>query len=154
MSKQAEQAAREAEQATIKLQAKALAAMAAGEVDPTTVKTEPKPVKVYVRLGDDEHERTIAFRIPDGMDPIDLLERGATIDGNQAILTVEWVDAWVSPDGESSGGDCYTCPNVNSDISRGTFGSFSGKSMARVLGDCQRGLVRFFKERGYTVQFA
>jgi len=103
---------------------------------------ELPPVKVYTRLGDDERERTIAFKIPSGMDPMDLLERGATIDGNQAVLTVALDYPAYQPNPE------YTCPDLNDGQ------NYTGMSMTRVLGDCQRGLVKFFRERGYTVEFA
>jgi hypothetical protein len=117
---------------------------------PLREETAPSPtIRVFVRLGNDEHERTIAFRIPDGMDPMDLLDRGATIDGNQAVLSVAW-EPECGPDG--AGG--YVCPDLNV-VNNGTWDEdFFGKSMTRVLGDCQRGVVKFFKERGYTVQFA
>lgn len=109
----------------------------------------PKVVKVFVRLGDNDGERTIAFRIPNEMDPLDLLDRGATIDGNQAVLSVVWDGEW----GPNSDGG-YVCPDLNQANIGVWTDEFSGKSMNRVLGDCQRGLVRFFKERGYRVQFA
>lgn len=117
---------------------------------PPAPAVEPlKIVKVFVRLGDSDGERTIAFRIPDSIDSMDLLDRGATIDGNQAILPLAWDD-----DVDGAGNGAYTCPDLNI-INNGTiYEDFTGKSMARVLGDCQRGLVRFFKEHGFRVQFA
>src|SRR5690348_12779427 len=120
--------------------------------------TPPEPtVKVYVRLGDNEQERTIAFRIPEKMDPMDLLERGATIDGNQAILTVAWDwDVYADPQGREQG--AFTCPDLNDRFTisgqPASFGDFEGRSLTRVLGDCQRGLVKFFKDRGFKVQFS
>lgn len=106
----------------------------------------PKIVKVWVRLGpnENENERTLAFWIPDGIDPTELLEQGAAIDGTQAVLAVAWDDAA----GGFQGGGAYTCP----DLTDG--GVFENKSLSRALGDGQRALVKYLATKGYKVQFA
>ncbi len=113
----------------------------------TTVPTPTKPVvKIYVRLVDnDENRRSVAFRIPEGIDSLDLLERGFALDGNQAIFTVgPYIDH--GPLGARS---CFS-QSI-------TFGLEGGDelydSLTEALRAAQRSLVKFLREQGFEPQF-
>jgi hypothetical protein len=127
---------------------------AADRDEPTQVAASMAPqaeaIKVYVRLGDNESERTISFRIPENVDPLDLLERGATIDGNQAMISAGY-DA-VASENEELGRriPVYSCPDLSAPDNE----DYKATSLVRVLGHCQRSLVRYLKSLGYQVEFA
>jgi hypothetical protein len=90
-----------------------------------------KPVVVIrTRLGaaDDDSSREISFRIPDDVDPFELLELGWAIDGNEAAFTVQY-----DPEDEHFSGIPY-----------------GGISLTAALADTQKSLVAWLRERGYT----
>ena len=95
-------------------------------------------VQVFVRLGGsgadrDDSVREISFRIPEGIDPLELLDQGFAIDGRNASFTVacdENVDVWYAP----------------FDVVATT--------MNRALAESQQALVKYLRERGFTPQFA
>ena len=101
------------------------------------VSTSVNPVvKIYVRMGDErkEDERIISFRIPVGIDPMELLENDFAIDGNTAMFTIAPLP----------GGDGYDCP----------FNLMCGTTMTGSLRATQRTLVDYLREKGFEPQFA
>jgi hypothetical protein len=94
-------------------------------------------VKIYVRLGTDSNERVVSFRIPEGLDPLELLDLGLTLDGNQAAFAVSRV-------GSDPEKVWYQSPLVES----------LNRSLTGALGDAQRELVKYLREKGFTPQFA
>jgi hypothetical protein len=99
-------------------------------------------VKIYVRLTEradklDADERLISFRIPEGVDPMELLDEGFAIDGNQAVFTV----AEVFDEGTEH--PCFDAP----------FGE-RGETLSRALATAQRELVSYLREHGFQPQFA
>ena len=114
-------------------------AQASSPNDPPAAETADKPVvQIFVRLGGsgadrDDSVREISFRIPEGIDPIELLEQGFAIDGRNASFTVacdENIEVWYAP----------------FDVIATT--------MNRALAESQQALVKYLRERGYTPQFA
>jgi hypothetical protein len=89
--------------------------------------SQSETVVVYVRLcgdGRSDECRELSFQIPDGISQIELLEEGWAIDGNSATSSV--VD--YEEDGQ------YV-------------------PLSRVLRMRQLNLVKWFKKRGYEVEF-
>ncbi len=110
------------------------------------METTTRPtVRIYVRLGagDDDSSRNISFRIPEGLDPMELLDRGIALDGNQALLTVA----------EVRGQDQY---GNQVQPFEAAFASplGAGDTFAEALADTQRNLVTLLRERGFEPQFA
>lgn len=97
-----------------------------------------KLVTIYVRRGEKDQERTIAFRIPERINSLDLLEQGFALDGNQAIFTVGWVY-----DENVPGSGYYDAP----------FGKY-GETLSSALNTAQRELVRYLREQGFEPKFA
>jgi len=95
-------------------------------------------VKIYVRLGESDRERVVSFRIPDGIDPLELLERGLALDGNQAAFSV------TESDGDPEEGIGFGSPLIE----RGN------RTLTGALGDSQRALVAFLRDRGFEPLFA
>lgn len=77
----------------------------------------------------------ISFRIPEGIDPMGLLEHEFALDGNQALFTVTEVR-----DGQEVYFDAQ-------------FGEFA-ETLSRGLSLTQRKLVTYLRERGFEPQFA
>src|SRR6185295_18541324 len=64
-----------------------------------------KTVTIYVRLGDGqnrEEQRELSFKVPEGIDSLDLLDMGFALDGNRAVFTVAETFG-VGPDGNHEG---------------------------------------------------
>lgn len=103
----------------------------------TTPSTETV-VPIYVRLGrsgydQDDSVREISFRIPEGIELMELLDKGFAIDGRNAGFTIAWdrnAEVWDAPFG-------IIAPTMN-----------------RALADTQRSLVGYLREKGFTPQFA
>lgn len=108
---------------------------------PTTKDTAPTKsvVSIYVRLGhnEDEAERTIAFRIPEDVDQMELLEHGFAIDGRDAIFTV------AQEVNNYSGETYYDAP----------FGK-QAATLSGALNLAQRDLVAYLREHGCDPKFA
>jgi hypothetical protein len=103
--------------------------------------SEPtKQVAVYVRLvpGDENgHDgRVLSFKVPAGIDPIELLDHGFALDGNQAAATVG--------------------PTFHINQEPGYVGPFDifGASLTDALARTQRELVEYFRERGFEPRFS
>lgn len=101
--------------------------------------TENPVVTIYVRLGDipgsfqhDESVRDISFTIPEGIDPMELLDHGFAIDGRDAGATIAW----------DKEGEYWEAP-------------FNGSapSLNGALRNAQAGLVRYFRNRGFEPKF-
>jgi hypothetical protein len=90
-------------------------------------------IKVYVRLGagGDDNVREVSFRIPEGINPIDLIDRGIAVDGNQAVFAVAWNRA----------DEAFDSPFA------------AGPSLLTALAASQRALVAYLRERGFEPQF-
>jgi hypothetical protein len=103
-------------------------------------KLEKPTVRIYVRLGDhgeDADQRSIAFAIPTGIDPMELLEHEFAIDGRDALFTIAQITD------ERTGSTYFDAP----------FGK-SAETLSRALGMAQRDLVNYLREKGFTPQFA
>lgn len=80
-----------------------------------------------------ESERLISFRIPDGLDPLDLLEQGFAIDGKQAVASVFWDHLQEE------------LPHVGPFV--------NGRSLTSTLQANQLALVEYLRERGFEPKF-
>lgn len=100
--------------------------------------TEKSVVRIFVRLveGNGDHQRQISLRIPDGIDPIALLNLGFAIDGNQAVATV-------GPADPESGMMGYVGPFQT-----------TGASLNEALRDTQVELVQYLREHGFEPRFS
>lgn len=96
-------------------------------------------VKIYVRMNGDrkEDEREITFRIPEGVDALELLDLGMAIDGNQAAFSV--APAWGADE------PCWEGPFTHEG---------SSSTLTAELAAQQRELVKFLRSRGFQPQFA
>ena len=102
--------------------------------------TPQKTITVYTRLaGDDEQSETrrLTFRIPDDINPTDLLEYSFAIDGNQAAG-----DIAQRPDGDGFEGPFLAYDNG------------WPQSLMIALADSQRAIVNYLEEHGYKVNFS
>jgi hypothetical protein len=93
-------------------------------------------VKIYVRKGVHDDQRLVSFRVPDGLDSMELLDLGYALDGNQAIFTVS------SEDGGPEGGIWYSSPIAG-----------MNRTLTGALSEAQRVLVNYLREKGLTPQF-
>lgn len=109
---------------------------------PHSVSVQPV-VPIYVRRSGDL-SRTIAFKIPVGIDPLDILDTGFALDGNQAIFTIAWVSTgYQETDYESREAGYFDTP----------FGK-QGHTLTDALNVAQRELVAYLRERGFIPEFA
>jgi hypothetical protein len=114
------------------------------------------PVKIYVRLASDPRSkrddddaaemRRISFRIPDGMDALELLDHGLAIDGNQATFTIALT---TYGDGETVYEVPFAPPTGD-----GRSKDLDGATLTSALANAQKALVAFLRDRGFEPQFA
>lgn len=101
-------------------------------------------VKIYVRkVGNDDNDadrRRISLRLPYGntLDPLELLDLGLAIDGNEAVFEIgpRWEDV------------------TRTTYYDGPLDDVPGESLAEGLLIQQKALVKFLREKGYKPEFA
>lgn len=110
-------------------------------MSPPTHTRPPNSVVVFVRRGpnDDTNARVVSFKIPDGLDPLDLLDRGFAIDGDMASFTVYPVLVEVN--------GLPTFEYESTLVSQTRF------SLTDALADAQKELVSFLSGKGYAPEF-
>jgi plasmid stability protein len=112
----------------------ARAPLAAAELTPPKPVAARAVVTIYVRLnGDDRDQRVLTFKIPEGLDPMDLLDAGFAIDGNQAAGSVHPT----ADDGDPFDGPLAT-----------------GRTLVDALRNNQVAAVAFLRDRGFAARFA
>jgi len=107
--------------------------------------SDPVIVKIFVRKRAND-ARDLSFRIPDGLDPIDLLDVGCAIDGNSALLSVYAVR-------ETRWDDNHAAYDAVAYVGT-SLGQQSCATLTEALALEQRTLVAFLRDKGYQPQFA
>lgn len=109
------------------------------------LESTPKPeVKIYVRKSGRD-SRDLSIRIPDGLDPLELLDAGFAIDGNSAILSVHGRSETKWDDDHDEYEEITYFGAMNSDPCG---------SLAEALRYEQIALVDFLRDKGFTPAFA
>lgn len=114
--------------------ARGIAAAAEVARDVITDSQQDATVRIYTRLGagNDSSLRRVSIRIPEGLDPLELLDLGFAIDGNEAVFDVAY------------------------DSNERAFGSLYGwePTLNTALASTQKRLVIFLREKGFVPQLA
>jgi hypothetical protein len=104
--------------------------------------TDPRSLAIYVRKGASDDERWLSFRIPEGVDQVELLEAGFAIDGNQAVVSVSQTDL----DGEGRMGYAYRIFDPKPDWE-------SDDNLPDALQHAEIALMTYLKGRGFSITF-
>jgi hypothetical protein len=100
-------------------------------------------VKVYVRAGAHEGERTLSFRPPKEVPQREWLERGFAVDGNSVIASVSAATYVNTEDDAIALGDAD--PEVLAEY---------GRTLIKALHAVELWLVKWLDALGYDVEFA
>ena len=117
-------------------------------------------VKVYVRAGDHEGERTLSFRPPKEVPQSEWLKRGFAIDGNSVIASVSALTGiapfedipGIPSNVEVIGRRPY--PRLHTDPKEVRGAGFFPRTLVQALQEVEAWLVEWLGELGYDVEFA
>ncbi len=126
-------------------------------------------VKVYVRAGSHEGERTLSFRPPKEVPQIDWLRRGFAIDGNSVVVGITRATYVLWPDNPSGirplsaetrrqlgMGGPVMWPDLNQSVlATAAADTLSEETtLSKALMEVEAWLVELLGTRGYEVEFA